>query len=105
MNFIYIYYAVRTTKDVSNLSNVNLDKLSTDFFKSQTVQWVNNIIFTVVITVMSLLIMYKLRIHFADFYAEYGCYLRTVFIVQVLSLLTKTTIECLLFLNDAMMDF
>ena len=68
-------------------------------------QWILSTIFTVMIILMSLSLMIKLRVRFYDFYREYGCFLWAVFTIQAISMITKTTIEALLNLNDNVHDF
>ena len=50
---------------------------------------------------MSFILLSKLKNKFDDFYAEYGCYLWTVFIIQALSLLILATTQALLFIDDS----
>ena len=51
------------------------------------VQMLYGAIYIVVLIIMSFILMCKLRNRFYDFYDEYGCLLRTIFIIQALSLL------------------
>ena len=68
-------------------------------------QWIISAIYTVMIILLSLSLMYKLRTRFYDFYAEYGCFLWAVFTIQAISLLIETAIKILCFYDDAMYDF
>ena len=74
----YSFYAVRLATD--------LDELYTDYIKGRFMQWINSAVFTVLTTIMSLLMICKLRVRFDDFYFEYGCVLWTVIIIQSLAL-------------------
>ena len=47
----------------------------------------------------------KLKNRFDDFYAEYGCYLWTVFIIQALSLLIFAITQALVYLDISIYDF
>ena len=54
---------------------------------------------------MGFILLSKLKNRFDDFYAEYGCYLWTVFIIQALSLLILVITQALLILDDSIYDF
>ena len=64
-------------------------------------QWISSATFTVVLVFMSLVMMCKLRVRFEDFYAEYGCFLRTVVIVQAISLIIQTPTNILLYYSES----
>ena len=69
-------------------------------------RWTCSAVFTVVLVCMSLLMMCKLRIRFSDFYADYGCFLWAVVIIQALSLLFWATTDALYdFKEDAVDNF
>ena len=102
LSSIYIYYAVRLSHDSSTDSE---NEYYTDLEKTGTIQWIISAIFTVMMILMSLSLMFKLRIRFFDFYTEYGCFLWSVFTIQALSLLIMTTIKILLLYNDAVIDY
>ena len=68
-------------------------------------RWINSALFTVGQIFMSVLMMCKLRKEFDDFYAEYGCFLRTVVTIQAISLLILTTIESLIRQSEAVNSF
>ena len=102
---VYIYFVVKISKDIFN---PNAYESAIDFYsdydKTRTMQWVISAIFSVMIIVLSLSIMYKLKVRFPDFYAEFGCYFWTVFTIQILSMLTMTTIEILRMYNEAVIE-
>ena len=54
---------------------------------------------------MGFVLLSKLKNRFDDFYAEFGCYLWTVVIIQALSLLILTTANALIYLDDAVKEF
>ena len=64
-------------------------------------QLIINAIFAVVIILISVSLMCQLRIRFYDFYAEYGKFLWSVFIIQAFVLIISTIIEVLNMYNDA----
>ena len=49
--------------------------------------------------------MCKLRVRFGDFYIEYGCFLKTVVIVQAISLIIQTPTNILLYFDDSLYKF
>ena len=63
-------------------------------------RWINLAGFTVILTVFSLIMMRKLRLRFKSLYTEYGCSLRTVFIVQAITILLMTIDSLLDFYSD-----
>ena len=67
-------------------------------------RWILSFIFSAVIIFMSLSLMCKLRIRFDDFYAEYGCILWIVFIIQALSMLILSICKGLIIYNDAIRE-
>ena len=78
------YYAIRFAIDGFNLDQ-GYEDFIIGFYKSMTMRWINSAIFTVAQIFMSLLIMCLLRVRFAYFYKEYGCFLWTVVTIQTLS--------------------
>ena len=68
-------------------------------------RWINSAIFTAGKILMNMLMMYLLKVRFVYFYADYGCFIWTVFTIQDLSLLIQTTIDALISQNEAVSDF
>ena len=75
------------------------------YYKSVKMQWACSVIFTVGKICMSITMMSLLRIRFAYFYKEYGCFLWTVVTIQALSLIVQTTINVLISESDAIYSF
>ena len=67
-----------------NLDMDEINKYGTQIF---IMRWIGSAIFTVAKISMNLLMLRLLKNQFDDFYAEYGCFLKTVVTVQALSLL------------------
>ena len=67
-------------------------------------RWINLAGFTVILTVFSLIMMRKLRLRFKSLYTEYGCSLRTVFIVQAITILLMTIDSLLDFYSDSWLN-
>ena len=88
LSFVYLYFAVRISKDCSidDWSERNIE-FTSDYNKTRTIQWVISAIFSVIIILLSLSLMYQLNFRFYDFYAEYGCFLWAVFFIQAFSML------------------
>ena len=81
---IYLYFAVKLTKDVTT-PVFNKHVFYSDL-KTKEMQWIISAIFTVMIILMSVSLMCKLRLRFEDFYKEYGCFLWLIFNIQALSM-------------------
>ena len=67
-------------------------------------RWISSAIFSVVLVFMSFLMMCKIRIRFSDFYADYGCFLRAVVIIQAVSLLLQATYDAFYDFNEDAVD-
>ena len=50
-------------------------------------RWINLVGFTVILSIVSLMMMRKIRLRFDSLYTEFGCRLRTVYIAQWISIM------------------
>ena len=84
LSSIVSYYAVRIVKDAFIEKTYKYIK---DYYTFEVLRWIISAIFTVGRTFMSVIMMGLLKSRFDDFYAEYGCFLWTIVIIQILSML------------------
>ena len=63
-------------------------------------RWINLAVFTIILSIVNVILLCKLRNRFDDFYADYGCSLKTIFIIQVLSILCLTVTSILDYYTD-----
>ena len=68
---------------------------------SKLMRWINLVVFTVILLIVSLMMMRKIRLRFHSLYTEYGCSLRTVYIVQGISILSLTVFSLLEYYSDS----
>ena len=79
----YSYFTVKLI--IADFNNDNA--YFPDLKKTREMQWIISAIFTVMIILMSVSVMFKLRLRFEDFYKEYGCFLWIVFSIQASSMI------------------
>ena len=105
LSIIYLCFIVELSKDIFipdyHESNVEFDS---DYKKINMMQWIIHAIFSVMIIVLSLSLMFKLKVRYGDFYAKNCCYLWAIFTWQALSMLIMTTIEIIRLYDDALID-
>ena len=95
---MYSYFSVKLANDVLNQREEESNK---DYDETFLLRWIVSAIFTAREICISLLMMCKLRVRFAYFYKEYGCFLWTVVTIQGVSLLIQTIINALISENEA----
>ena len=81
---MYSYFSVKLANDVLNQREEESNK---DYDETFLLRWIVSAIFTAREICISLLMMCKLRVRFAYFYKEYGCFLWTIVTIQGVSLL------------------
>ena len=105
LGIVYVYYAVALGLDIFNPDPRESAKdFYADYNATRKMQWIISAIFSGAIIVLSVALMIKLKVRFDDFYAEYGCFLWTVFSVQALSMIIQTTVEVLRIYDEAVIE-
>ena len=100
LSIAYIYYAVNITEDIFIADPYESGmEFYVDYNKTLKMQWIVSTIFSGVIVLLSLSLLIKLRVRFDDFYAEYGCFLWTIFTIQALSMIFQATVRILRIYN------
>ena len=95
----YVIFTVRLCLSINDV-----DK--SDKIEAQII-WVNTIglaFLTILPSAVNIVMIHRLRNRFDDLYADYGCKIQTIMIIQVVSILALSTFS-LMFNNDSWMDF
>ena len=90
--FVYIYYTNKSCKASFDSDFVVLREVDSE---ADLMRWIILVNFTVILTIVSLIMMCKIRLRFHKLYTEYGCLLRAIYIMQGISILFLTIVSLL----------